>query len=172
VWSGGIHVALIAHVMVVMSRVCWGADAVEVDARVCESQARMIVQTTIDCTVALKASPDALPSAPAELRPLLSQLACTIPLKFDKAQIYGVWITTTGAKIPAIPFACHFGTEGVQLAGSVKVDCSQSGGRWGCAPTLSGVSGIGFLGRVLEAYINNSAELKSALTNALAPSAD
>jgi hypothetical protein len=155
--------------LVIPGRLCLADEAISIDARQCESQFKALLLIEIDCTISLRASPAALPFAPEELRALLSQMECEIPLKFQKSQIYGQWITLDGAKFPTIDINCRLGVraDSTRLSGSAKLECSRPGGAWSCAPTLSNVTGIGVLGRALENYVNNNPGLWSTLSRTL-----
>jgi hypothetical protein len=147
----------------------WATPGVDVSFGSCQQQLQALLRTDLDCVVELR--PRALTDIPQTLQDILRGVACSIPVQFKKSQVYGEWITDHSAHSPDFSIDCKLtnGGQGSHFSALARVECDRSNGVWSCFPTLHDVAGLGVLGRVLENYVNNSAQLRTALTSALAP---
>jgi hypothetical protein len=145
------------------------APALDAEFPVCQQQVEALLRPDVDCTVDIR--PGTLANVPQALQALIAGLDCKVPLRFRKAEVYGEWITDANAKSPDFMVSCAItaGGQPDRFSASARVECSRAGAGWSCLPVLHDVTGIGILGRALETYVNNNAELRAALTKALSP---
>jgi hypothetical protein len=150
-----------------LAGIALAATAVEVDFRTCQQQLEALLRPDVDCIVEIH--PGSFSDIPQILQSLLAGATCRLPLRFRKAQVYSEWITDAGARSPDFAITCSLAASGQpqRLSASARVECTRAGPTWSCIPVLHDVNGLGVLGRALENYVNNNAQLRSALTNAL-----
>jgi hypothetical protein len=145
----------------------YGAAAdIDVEAKVCQKQMETLIRPDVDCTIDLKPGPDVLTGIPETLRALTPGLACRIPVKFRKAQVYGEWIGDSQARLPDFPVTCTVsaGGQSDQFTTQFRIECMRMDAAWTCSPILHDTRGLGILARPLENYVNNNEAFRSALT--------
>ena len=139
------------------------------DVTECREQAQAFARLDVDCTLVITARQGDLDRAPAFLRALIADLECQIPLKFDKAEVYGGWITDNRVNPPPIRVDCTV-LEGAglgRISGIFDADCVRLDGQWACYPGLSDVTGLGPLGSVVEEFVNDEGLLGRFLAKQL-----
>jgi len=102
---------------------------------------------------------------------LLKSASCLVPLKFNKADVYGAWIKTNAVNLPNFTIGCNVkDAEGkeLKLTTQVKPSCLQKNKKWLCNINMSNTAGLGFLGQIFENYINTNLELKAEMSQFLA----
>lgn len=158
----------------VLALVCWtgGAEAQQnrFDVAECREQAQAFARLDIDCVLIIRASEKDLAQAPVYLQALMGALECQVPLKFEKAKVYGVWITKDRVNPPPIKVTCRMlsGPDIGELSGVFDADCVRSQGEWTCYPGLREVVGFGPLGTVVEDFVNNDPTFPRFLAKQLA----
>jgi len=123
----------------------------------CREQAQAFARLDIDCVLTIKAAEKDLAAAPSYLRALLGDFECKVPLAFDKAQVYGVWITENRVNPPPLDVSCTIlsGLTGGDITAVFDVDCIRNDDTWTCFPGLRDVVGLGPLAPVIEDFVNN-----------------
>lgn len=140
------------------------------DVRECRDQAQAFARLDINCVLTVRASERDLASAPAYLQALLGDLECRVPLQFDKAKVYGVWITENRVNPPPLNVNCSIlsGVSTGDITAVFDIDCVQSQNTWSCYPGLSNVRGLGPLAPVIEDFVNDEPILSRFLAKQLA----
>ena len=140
------------------------------DVDECRDQAQAFARLTIDCVLTVRASERDLSAAPAYLQALLGDLECRVPLVFDKAQVYGVWITKDRVNPPPLDVSCSIlsGLSSGDITAVFDVDCVRNDAAWSCYPGLSNVQGFGPLAPVIEEFVNDEPLLSRFLAKQLA----
>ncbi|MUT27350.1 MULTISPECIES: hypothetical protein [Mesorhizobium] len=146
------------------------AAKADVDAEQCRRQMADILRTGVDCSLAFDADPALTAQLKAQTGGAISGLACRMPLAFAKQRIYGEFITDGAIKLPPLDVRCTLSGAGppLEVTTSFQPSCTRvGGGAWECEPRMSATTGLGVLGRILEAAVNSSAELKRQMGEAL-----
>lgn len=140
------------------------------DVDQCRDQAQAFARLTIDCVLTIRASERDLSAAPAYLQALLGDLECRVPLVFDKAKVYGVWITKDRVNPPPLDVSCSIltGLSSGDITAVFDVDCVRNDAAWSCYPGLSNVQGLGPLAPVIEDFVNDEPLLSRFLAKQLA----
>jgi len=127
------------------------------DVEECRKQAQAFARLDINCVLTVRAGERDLRAAPAYLQALLGDFECRIPLVFDKANVYGVWITEDRVNPPPLDVSCSIlsGVTGGDITAVFDVDCVRNAGQWSCYPGLRNVDGLGPLAPVIEDFVNN-----------------
>jgi hypothetical protein len=123
--------------------------AVEVNFQTCEQQLEALPRPDVDCVVEIH--PGALSDIPQVLKSLLEGASCNILLRFREAQVYSEWITDRVATSPVFTATCSLTAS----------ECARTGAEGSCVPVLRDVNGLGVLGRALDSYVNDNAQLRA-----------
>ena len=139
-----------------------------IQADQCTQQIENWVRPDVDCVAMIRFVADA--SIPALLQPILNGSSCTVPLKFQKKDVYNTWIQANSVKVPKLSVTCVLGTTGLaaaQFQTMVSPACERKPDRWMCTPGISDTIGLGVLGTILEAYVNSDAGIIASMNKAL-----
>ena len=154
-------------VFVVMLSPRWALA--EITATECEQQFEKLLLTSVDCS--LEVRPDSLEQIVSFTSGALKDAACVIPLKFEKSEVYGKWISKDLIDLPKLQVQCHLlglNQETYSVTTYIQPACSRiKEQEWGCSINMSGTAGLGVLGPLLEAQVNESNALKSEMRNFL-----
>lgn len=141
----------------------------EVDAKECEKQLEKLLLTSVNCNLHIKA--EALKKITTVTNGMVKDAACSIPLKFEKAQVYGSWIKTNSVNLPRLQIQCQLdGPQGDTLSVTTFIQpaCDLKKGKdWSCLINMSGTQGLGVLGPILETQINENQMLKNEMAKFL-----
>lgn len=140
------------------------------DVAECREQAQAFARLDIDCTLVIRASERDLSNAPSFLQAFLGDLECQVPLVFDKAKVYGVWITENRVNPPPLAVRCRLlaGLSDSDITAVFDADCVRSAGQWSCYPGLRDVVGLGPLAPLVEDFVNNDPVFPRFLAKQLA----
>lgn len=140
------------------------------DVAECRDQAQAFARLDIDCTLVIRASERDLAGAPSFLQAFLGDLECQVPLAFDKAKVYGVWITENRVNPPPLAVRCQLlaGVSDTVITAVFDADCVRNAGQWSCYPGLRDVVGLGPLAPLIEDFVNNDPVFPRFLAKQLA----
>ena len=99
----------------------------------------------------------------AILRPVLRRLACLLPLRFPKKDIYDRWIQKGIVEVPAMTATCRLSVPGMntsEFSSSLELRCQKAGDAWSCAPKMYGTTALGIIGTQLENFVNTNTEIR------------
>src|SRR5712671_4947012 len=146
-------------------------EDVTVDYGACEAQLKALLRLDIDCTINAQGGNGTLESIPAILRPVLRRLACLLPLRFPKKDIYDRWIQKGIVEVPAMTATCRLSVPGMntsEFSSSLELRCQKAGDAWSCAPKMYGTTALGIIGTQLENFVNTNTEIRRQIERAVA----
>lgn len=161
-------VAPAVSAVLLLADVSRAAD-VNLDADGCRKQMEVVLKPDVDCLITAHPDAEASANAPHALVAVMTGLACRLPVKFRKSQIYGEWITDERADFPDLNITCSIGSgsKTAEFSAALKVGCTRTANVWACKPILHNVVGLGILGRQLENYVTGHQGLSAQLTKIL-----
>lgn len=141
-----------------------------VNAEDCEAQLRKVLKPDVNCRIQITPNEENLAEIKTAMQGLVQDYTCSVPLEFPKSDIYNHWITSSQVKFPPLKVSCDItgiDNNTIPATSEFSPHCKESDAVWSCEINMSNTTGLGFLGRGLENYVNTNDSFKKGLAEAL-----
>tara|TARA_B100002003_G_scaffold148656_1_gene137790 strand:- start:6358 stop:6861 length:504 start_codon:yes stop_codon:yes gene_type:complete len=136
----------------------------------CEAQFRNVLKPDVNCLIQITPDAETLATFKTAMQGLVQDFKCSVPLEFPKSDIYNHWITSSQIKFPPLKLSCDItgiDNNAIPATSEFSPHCKESDSTWSCEINMSNTTGLGFLGRGLENYVNTNEAFKQGLADAL-----
>ncbi len=137
----------------------------DVDASLCINDFKKPAQLNIECLISIYSGQNDLPALQKSSNGAITYVMCSLPLKFEKKDVYGKFITDKGINFPDINVTCILNNDDQQkISTTFAPSCAlKEGSASECSINMKNTNGIGIIGKIIENHMNTDSSIREGL---------